>query len=231
MSTTWQPSLVPDAAGKLRDWLERELRAIKEAWEAEKPSERLQIRHAEPQRLREGMLVYADGSDWDPGSGEGVYRYSTGGTWEFLGLAAGDYLTPGGANDIGTATGVSLDVTGNVSSSGGLIGYTAGAGGAVTQATSKATGVTLDSPCGQITMNNAALAANTTVSFTLTSTKVSASDAVTCHRKSGGTDLAYQVWVDSVSNGSCVICVRNITGGSLSEAVVLTFSVFNGVTA
>jgi hypothetical protein len=37
------------------------------------------------------------------------------------------------------------------------VGYGTGAGGAVTQATSKSTGVTLDKVCGEITMNNATL--------------------------------------------------------------------------
>lgn len=45
-----------------------------------------------------------------------------------------------------------------VDASGG-IGYQAGSGGAVMQATSKGTSVTLNKPSGQITMNNAALAA------------------------------------------------------------------------
>ena len=47
------------------------------------------------------------------------------------------------------------------------LGYGAGAGGTVTQATSKSTAVTLNKPTGKITMNNAALAANTTVQFNL----------------------------------------------------------------
>jgi hypothetical protein len=47
------------------------------------------------------------------------------------------------------------------------IGYATGAGGTVTQATSKSTAVTLNTVTGAITMNNAALAAATIVSFTL----------------------------------------------------------------
>lgn len=37
-----------------------------------------------PSRIFEGMLVYADGISWDPGSGEGFYRYD-GSSWNFLG--------------------------------------------------------------------------------------------------------------------------------------------------
>lgn len=36
--------------------------------------------NVEPTKPREGMIVYADGTNWDPGSGVGVYVYS-GGTW------------------------------------------------------------------------------------------------------------------------------------------------------
>ncbi|MGL4890047.1 MAG: hypothetical protein ACRC52_04440 [Aeromonas veronii] len=37
-----------------------------------------------PKKPRTGMVIYA-ASPWNPGSGEGVYRYSSGGTWVFLG--------------------------------------------------------------------------------------------------------------------------------------------------
>jgi hypothetical protein len=110
-------------------------------------------------------------------------------------------------------------------------GTRTGVGGAVTQATSKATGVTLNTVTGAITTAADALAASTTVSFTLTNSEIEANDNIIIHRKSGGTAAAYQVWVDSVAAGSCVICIRNTTGGSLSEAVVLQFSVVRGAIA
>ena len=31
--------------------------------------------HAEPEKPRGGDIVYADGSDWNPGSGEGIYFF------------------------------------------------------------------------------------------------------------------------------------------------------------
>lgn len=50
--------------------------------------------HAEPKKPREGMIVIADGTDWDPGSGAGAYVYQGGG-WVWLGLQASDIdLTP-----------------------------------------------------------------------------------------------------------------------------------------
>lgn len=40
--------------------------------------------HEEPSKLREGMTLLADGTDWDPGSGQGVYTYYAG-AWHKLG--------------------------------------------------------------------------------------------------------------------------------------------------
>jgi hypothetical protein len=116
---------------------------------------------------------------------------------------------------------------------GAKIGYgtTAGVGGTVTQATSKATGVTLNKITGAVTMHAASLAANTAVTFTLTNSTIEADDLVIVHRKSGGTGGAYAIGCDSIAAGSCVISVRNETAGALAEAVVLSFAVIKGATA
>lgn len=42
------------------------------------------VRHREPDKVENGLVVYADGSDWNPGSGEGFYGYYNSG-WHFLG--------------------------------------------------------------------------------------------------------------------------------------------------
>ena len=48
---------------------------------------RLERTHAEPQRPREGDVRYADGTNWNPGSGEGIYYFRKGspGSWVQLG--------------------------------------------------------------------------------------------------------------------------------------------------
>ena len=107
-------------------------------------------------------------------------------------------------------------------------GYVAGEGGTVTQATSKSTGVTLSKKCGQITMNAAALAADTTVSFTLTNTEIVATDIIILNHVSGGTAGSYLLNAQAGS-GSASINVRNITGGSLSEAIVIGFAIIKAV--
>jgi hypothetical protein len=112
------------------------------------------------------------------------------------------------------------------------VGYGTGAGGTVTQATSKATGVTLNKICGTITMDAATLAHQTPVAFTLTNSAIAATDVVAVCVKSGGTAGAYLVSAGAVAAGSCSITLFNCqTSGSLSEAVVLSFAVIKAVAA
>jgi len=108
-------------------------------------------------------------------------------------------------------------------------GYTAAAQGTVTQATSKSTAVTLNKAAGQITMNNAALAGTTNVTFTLNNSLISANDIVILNIAAGATAGSYNCWVSGLSAGSVSITVRNISGGSLSEAVVLNFALVHCV--
>ena len=132
---------------------------------------------------------------------------------------------------LGIATGTSLSTSGNQVISGtGKQGYASGSGGTITQATSKATGVTLSKSNGQITLNNAALAADTTVSFTLTNTVIEAGDVLVLNHISGGTAGSYLLNAQSAA-GSASINVRNITTGSLSEAIVIAFAVIKAVTS
>ncbi len=111
--------------------------------------------------------------------------------------------------------------------SGGELGYAAEASGAVTQLTSKSTGVTLNKSAGQITMNNAELANVTNVTFTLTNSTISAKDVVVLSVASGATAGAYNCWVSGKGVGSCTITLRNLSGGALSEAVVINFAVIH----
>jgi hypothetical protein len=111
--------------------------------------------------------------------------------------------------------------------SGGELGYTAEANGAVTQLTSKSTGVTLNKSAGQITMNNAELANATNVTFTLTNSTIIAKDVVVLSVASGATAGAYNCWVSGKGVGSCTITLRNLSGGALSEAVVINFAVIH----
>lgn len=113
----------------------------------------------------------------------------------------------------------------------GGIGYMTGAGGTVTQATSKSTGVTINKVCGDVVTHDESMAAGAAVSFTVANSAVEVGDAVYIKRKSGGTALCYYVDIDSVSAGSFVVILQNIDGSSHAEAITLNFMVFKGVTA
>jgi hypothetical protein len=98
-------------------------------------------------------------------------------------------------------------------------------GGTITQATSKTTAVTLNAPSGQIVLNNTNLITQQVARFTLNNTSIEANDVLIVNRKSGGSDSSYQVWADSVSAGSCQICIQNISGFPLAESVTIGFAV------
>jgi len=107
-------------------------------------------------------------------------------------------------------------------------GYTAAAQGTVTQATSKSTAVTLNKPAGVITMNNASLATATNATFTLNNSFISANDTVILTISGGqATPGSYNVFANGLTAGSVSISLRNISGGSLSEAVVINFAIIH----
>jgi hypothetical protein len=132
---------------------------------------------------------------------------------------------------LGNATATSIASTGNILiSATGKLGYTTGSGGTVTQSTNKTTGVTLNKANGQITLNAAALGGDTTVSFTLTNSLIAAGDVLVLNHISGGTAGSYLLNAQS-SAGAASINVRNITTGSLSEAIVIAYAVIRATTA
>lgn len=109
----------------------------------------------------------------------------------------------------------------------GGIGYSTGAGGAVTQGTNRTTGVTLNKVAGAITLVSAA-GSTTFASFTVTNSAVAATDTIIVNQKSG-TDL-YEIHVTAVGAGSFRITFRT-TGGTTTEQPVFNFSVIKAVAA
>jgi hypothetical protein len=122
----------------------------------------------------------------------------------------------------------SLTATGAITSTGtGGVGYATGAGGAVTQGTSRTTGVTLNKRCGAITMFTAAGSA-TAASFTVTNSTIGANDVIILNQASG-TNL-YVLLVTAVAAGSFTVTFYT-TGGTTSDAPVINFAVIDGVAA
>jgi hypothetical protein len=107
------------------------------------------------------------------------------------------------------------------------LGYGTGSGGAVTQATSRTTGVTLNKTNGAITLVSAA-GTTTWQSFTVTNSTVAATDTVIVNQKSG-TDL-YMIHVTNVAAGSFQITFAT-TGGTTTEQPVFNFSIIKAVTS
>jgi hypothetical protein len=193
---------------------------------------------------------YAYNAIYDPyyGAGTGIWVYENNGGASYISLqedsinfwaaptgTAGNPLS--GASLAITSTGVNAQAAFTTTSSikststSAGVGYATGAGGTQTQSTSKSTGVTLNKICGAITMNGAALAATTSVSFTLTNSSIAATDVVIVNIASAATTNTYVVTVDAVASGSCRIHLRNISATSRSEALVLNFAVIKSVTA
>lgn len=110
---------------------------------------------------------------------------------------------------------------------GGGIGYDTGAGGTVTQTTSRTTGVVINKQSGAITLVSAA-GSTSWQSFTVTNSKVSSTDIVIVSQKSG-TDL-YQVFVTNVTNGTFRITYAT-TGGTTTEQPVFNFAIIKAATS
>lgn len=165
----------------------------------------------------------------------GIVHANTGAASSVSISASGVTLRSYSSQVAGTAaiqTGVfTLDLGGNamlLTPNGGL-GYGTGAGGTVTQATSKSNAVTLNKPCGQITMHNAALAANGVAYFQLTNVLLVPGDILMVNFGGAAANLgAYNVWCDRVDTGSAFIAIKNISGASLSQAVIINFAIIKG---
>ena len=139
----------------------------------------------------------------------------------------------------GTDTDISIDVTPKGAGAvnfGGKFGYPTGTGGAVTQLTSRTTGVTLNKLSGQITLVAGSLAGHEADEFTLTNSFIAATDVVLVNIKSGAaaaTRKYYTIGVTSVSAGSCTISVGNNDNGTVpstgTDTLILNFVVIKGV--
>ena len=148
--------------------------------------------------------------------------------------------TVGGSDRLKLTKDGHLTVVGYLRSSGANtgVGYATGAGGAVTQLTSRTTAVTLNKTCGQITMFAGTLAGHEADEFTLNNTSISSTDTVVVSIASGcaaATRKYYTCTVTSVSTNSCTISVGNNDNSTIpatgTDAPVISFAVIKAVTA
>lgn len=111
------------------------------------------------------------------------------------------------------------------------VGYYTGAGGAVTQITTAATGVTLNKACGQITTVALTTAAAAEEVFVLTNSAIAATDAIVLGTTyaGGGTPM---LSVKGIAAGSCSIVITNVhASAALDALMVINFAVVKAVAA
>jgi hypothetical protein len=137
----------------------------------------------------------------------------------------------GGVTSAGGITSTAGRVTS--SSPSGGIGYSTGAGIAAVQGTSATTAVVADGLCGTITLHGTQnVAAGAEQVFTFTNTSIEVGDAITVHRRSGGTGGVPLYYVTSVAAGSCVIGMTNLGGtAETGSDLILTFAIVKTVAA
>lgn len=80
---SYAPALPPNDEQALRGYVYMELLKIAAFLEALNFGGTLPETNEAPTKLREGMIRFADGTNWNPGSGQGIYAYY-GGSWNKL---------------------------------------------------------------------------------------------------------------------------------------------------
>lgn len=116
------------------------------------------------------------------------------------------------------------------------IGYSSGVGvgGAITQATNRTTGVTINTVTGTITTNNASLAAEAAAVFTVTNSSVAIGDVVVASIQSGSNGGNTEVTVNTVATGSFILQVANnnaAAGTAETGAILINYVVLKGASS
>jgi hypothetical protein len=108
------------------------------------------------------------------------------------------------------------------------LGYTTDSYRTVTQTGNKATGVTINAPCGTITTASAQMAPAAVVAFIVTNNQVSALDTVIINIASGATAaFAYLISVVSVQNGAFTVNLTNQSSNAYSDTLKLNFAILH----
>jgi len=63
----------------LRNWVSNELVRVANAFKTESQTTTISVLNAEPQKPQIGKIVFADGTNWNPGAGRGMYYYDNSG--------------------------------------------------------------------------------------------------------------------------------------------------------
>ena len=82
-SPRYTPNPVPDNPEDLPKYIFEELIKLQGALQ-ENPVTFIAIKNVAPDRIKQGDIVYADGSNFNPGSGEGIYFRNAAGNYTKL---------------------------------------------------------------------------------------------------------------------------------------------------
>ena len=173
------------------------------------------IRFSTPTTVGNAAQVWTGGN----GSTGGFFNVPTSTTFS-VGVNNVAQLTVSGSASTFAGAVTSTNATGG-------LGYGTGAGGTVTQLTSRTTGVTLNKVAGAITLFTAAGSA-TAASFTVTNSAVAATDTIVLSVKSATNK--YLAFVTATAAGSFEITFYT-TGGTASDAPVINFAVLKSATS
>ncbi len=133
----------------------------------------------------------------------------------------------------GAATFTSVVAAGLIKSNtaAGGVGYAAGAGTLVTQASNKTTAVVATGVCGQILTSNAELLPGAEAAFTVTNTSVAATDVVIVNAGGAASTGKYGCWANNIAANAFDITLSNLSAVSLTEIVTVSFAVVKAVNA
>ena len=119
----------------------------------------------------------------------------------------------------------SVETTGSILSSGtGGVGYTTGAGGAVTQEINKIEPVTLNTISGEITSNNATISGDDVASFTFNNSTISNTDVMIINQTSVA-NIGLYTFMANCQNGYANIHIHNATNSAKTDVIVMRYAV------
>ncbi len=172
------------------------------------------------------------------GKGSAYIDYAAGAWYINTGTKASPVWSAAGST-AGAATPSSVVSSGAITSTSPSagVGYATGAGGAVTQITTRATGVTMvPNPCicGAITTDTTSLAAEASANFIVTDSAVAIGDVVVPCIRSGSNGGNTEVSCVTVTAGTFTLKVanNNAAGGTAETgALIINFVILKAVSA
>jgi len=171
-----------------------------------------------------GSLVMNDGDSIRDASGDDRITFTDSGATIIKDEAGNAVITANTDETTTFAKGITL-TTGDATLTTGTVKVSDG--GAVTQASNRTNGVTLNKLTGKVTGDDASLNAVTIAKHTVTNSTVEEDDVVIVSKVSGDADTS--VYVDAVADGSFDVAVRNNHASDAdTTALVYNFVVIKG---